>query len=109
MSKHVVIVGGGIIGMCSAYYLQKEGHQVAIVDPRKDLLGFLRQAADKITSSLWIRDYRTSTDQKPKLMTYDKYQAMLQRQEKNKIQVSNSKIRLAKLDKTQSSTLEVLR
>ena len=32
MSKKVIVVGGGIIGLCSAYYLQKEGHQVAIVD-----------------------------------------------------------------------------
>ncbi len=32
MSKNVIIIGGGIIGLCSAYYLQKEGHQVSIVD-----------------------------------------------------------------------------
>lgn len=32
MSKKVVIIGGGIIGLCSAYYLQKEGHQVTVVD-----------------------------------------------------------------------------
>ena len=32
MSKNVVIIGGGIIGLCSAYYLQKEGHHVTIVD-----------------------------------------------------------------------------
>lgn len=32
MSKKVIIIGGGIIGICSAYYLQKEGHQVTIVD-----------------------------------------------------------------------------
>ncbi|MFP4845088.1 NAD(P)/FAD-dependent oxidoreductase [Winogradskyella sp. PE311] len=32
MSKNVIIIGGGIIGLCSAYYLQKEGHQVTIVD-----------------------------------------------------------------------------
>ena len=32
MSKSIVIIGGGIIGLCSAYYLQKEGHQVTIVD-----------------------------------------------------------------------------
>lgn len=32
MSKSVVVIGGGIIGLCSAYYLQKEGHQVTIVD-----------------------------------------------------------------------------
>ena len=28
----VIIIGGGIIGLCSAYYLQKEGHQVALID-----------------------------------------------------------------------------
>ncbi len=32
MSKNIIIIGGGIIGLCSAYYLQKEGHQVKIVD-----------------------------------------------------------------------------
>lgn len=32
MKKNVVIIGGGIIGLCSAYYLHKEGHQVTIVD-----------------------------------------------------------------------------
>ncbi|MDG5490319.1 FAD-binding oxidoreductase [Psychroserpens sp. SPM9] len=32
MSKKIIVIGGGIIGLCSAYYLQKEGHQVTIVD-----------------------------------------------------------------------------
>ena len=32
MSKNVVVIGGGIIGLCSAYYLHKEGHQVTIID-----------------------------------------------------------------------------
>ena len=32
MSKRVVIIGGGIVGLSSAYYLQKEGHQVTVVD-----------------------------------------------------------------------------
>ncbi|WP_339893467.1 FAD-dependent oxidoreductase [uncultured Algibacter sp.] len=32
MSKKVIIIGGGIIGLCSAYYLQKEGHQVTVID-----------------------------------------------------------------------------
>ena len=32
MSKKVIVIGGGIIGLCSAYYLQKEGCQVTIVD-----------------------------------------------------------------------------
>jgi len=32
MSKNVVIVGGGIIGLCTAYYLKKEGHEVTVID-----------------------------------------------------------------------------
>ena len=28
----VVIIGGGVIGLCSAYYLQKEGHEIAVID-----------------------------------------------------------------------------
>jgi len=32
MGKSVIIIGGGIIGLCTAYYLQKEGHQVTIID-----------------------------------------------------------------------------
>lgn len=32
MSKSVIIIGGGIIGLCSAYYLQKEGHKVTVID-----------------------------------------------------------------------------
>ena len=28
----VTIIGGGIIGLCSAYYLQKEGYQVTIIE-----------------------------------------------------------------------------
>ena len=30
--KHCVIIGGGIIGLCTAYYLRKEGHQVTVID-----------------------------------------------------------------------------
>ncbi|MDG3582673.1 NAD(P)/FAD-dependent oxidoreductase [Galbibacter pacificus] len=32
MQKNIVIIGGGIIGLSSAYYLQKEGHQVTVID-----------------------------------------------------------------------------
>ncbi len=32
MSKEIIIIGGGIIGLCSGYYLKKEGHDVTIVD-----------------------------------------------------------------------------
>ena len=32
MTKKVIIIGGGIVGLSSAYYLQKEGHQVTVID-----------------------------------------------------------------------------
>ena len=37
MSKKVVVIGGGIIGLCSAYFLAKEGNEVVIVD-KSDML-----------------------------------------------------------------------
>lgn len=36
MGKNILIVGGGIVGLCSAYFLQKEGHKVTVVD-RSDI------------------------------------------------------------------------
>jgi D-amino-acid dehydrogenase len=30
--KHITIVGSGIIGLCMAYYLEKEGHNVTVID-----------------------------------------------------------------------------
>lgn len=32
MQKNCVIIGGGIIGLCTAYYLVKDGHKVTILD-----------------------------------------------------------------------------
>lgn len=32
MGKKIIVIGGGIIGLCSAYYLQKEGHEVTVID-----------------------------------------------------------------------------
>lgn len=32
MSAHVTIIGGGIVGVCSALYLQRAGRKVTIVD-----------------------------------------------------------------------------
>jgi D-amino-acid dehydrogenase len=32
VSKQVTVIGGGIIGLCSAYYLNKEGHNVTVID-----------------------------------------------------------------------------
>lgn len=30
--KEIVIIGGGVIGLCSAYYLSKAGHRVTVID-----------------------------------------------------------------------------
>jgi len=32
-SKHVVVIGAGIIGLCSALWLLRSGHRVTIIDP----------------------------------------------------------------------------
>jgi D-amino-acid dehydrogenase len=32
MSKDVLIVGGGVIGLCSAYYAAQRGHRVTVID-----------------------------------------------------------------------------
>ncbi len=32
MSKHVAIIGGGVVGLFSAYYLLKSGHKVTVID-----------------------------------------------------------------------------
>ena len=33
--KKVIVVGGGVIGLASAYYLDLEGHDVSIIDKGK--------------------------------------------------------------------------
>ena len=37
MNKKVVVIGGGIIGLSSAYYLQKAGYRVVVLD-RSDFM-----------------------------------------------------------------------
>ena len=32
MSKNIVVIGGGIMGLASSYYLQNEDHQVTVID-----------------------------------------------------------------------------
>lgn len=33
----ILILGGGLIGVCSAYFLQKSGHDVTVIDRQKDV------------------------------------------------------------------------
>jgi D-amino-acid dehydrogenase len=54
MSKNIIIIGGGIIGLCSAYYLQKEGHQVTIIDKSDMNSGASYVNAGYITPSHFI-------------------------------------------------------
>ena len=32
MSKYIVIIGGGVIGLCTAYYAAKRGHRVTVIE-----------------------------------------------------------------------------
>jgi D-amino-acid dehydrogenase len=34
--KRVVIVGGGVIGLCTAYYAALRGHEITVIDQRED-------------------------------------------------------------------------
>ncbi len=54
MNKEVIIIGGGIIGLCSAYYLQKEGHQVTVIDKSDISSGASFVNAGYITPSHFI-------------------------------------------------------
>ena len=61
----VVVLGGGVIGLSSAYYLQEAGHQVTVID-QNDILnigGFSDQIFNVISKfiekpnhNLWIED-----------------------------------------------------
>lgn len=54
MKKEVVIIGGGIIGLCSAYYLLEDGYQVTIVDKSDISSGASFVNAGYITPSHFI-------------------------------------------------------
>ncbi|MFV9549885.1 NAD(P)/FAD-dependent oxidoreductase [Algibacter sp. PT7-4] len=54
MSKKVVVIGGGIIGLSSAYYLQKEGCEVTIIDKSNMDGGASHVNAGYITPSHFI-------------------------------------------------------
>lgn len=54
MEKNVVIIGGGIIGLCTAYYLQKEGCKVTVIDKSDFSSGASYVNAGYITPSHFI-------------------------------------------------------
>ncbi|MEP3209803.1 MAG: FAD-dependent oxidoreductase [Maribacter sp.] len=81
MSKKIIIIGGGIVGLSSAYFLQKEGHQVTVID-KSDITsgasfvnaGYLTPShiipmasPGKITQGLkWMFDSRSPFYMKPR-------------------------------------------
>ncbi|WP_242202624.1 NAD(P)/FAD-dependent oxidoreductase [Aestuariivivens insulae] len=54
MSKQVIVIGGGIIGLSSAYYLQKEGCEVVVVDQSNMDAGASHVNAGYVTPSHFI-------------------------------------------------------
>ncbi|ADY31052.1 NAD(P)/FAD-dependent oxidoreductase [Cellulophaga lytica] len=54
MNKNVIIIGAGIIGLSTAYYLVKEGHQVSIIDKSNFSSGASYVNAGYITPSHFI-------------------------------------------------------
>ncbi|MFS4481544.1 NAD(P)/FAD-dependent oxidoreductase [Hyunsoonleella sp. 2307UL5-6] len=54
MNKKCIVIGGGIIGLCTAYYLQKDGHQVTIIDKSDFKTGASYVNAGYITPSHFI-------------------------------------------------------
>ena len=54
MNKNVIIIGGGIIGLSTAYYLLEEGHQVTIIDKSNFSSGASYVNAGYITPSHFI-------------------------------------------------------
>ncbi len=54
MSKNVIIIGGGIIGLSTAYYLEKEGHQVTVIDKSDFSSGASHVNAGYITPSHFV-------------------------------------------------------
>ena len=49
--KKIVIIGGGISGLCSAYYLVKEGCEVTIIDQSNITTGASHINAGYLTPS----------------------------------------------------------
>src|SRR5438132_10985429 len=55
MSKRVLIIGGGVIGLCTAYYAARQGHRVTVIDrDRADDEGCSFQNAGMIVPSHFV-------------------------------------------------------
>ena len=54
MGKNIIIIGAVIIGLCSAYYLQKAGHQVMVIDRSNFKTGASYVNVGYITTSHFI-------------------------------------------------------
>ena len=54
MSKRVVVIGGGIVGLSCAYYLHKDGHEVTVIDKGSFNKGASYVNAGYITPSHFI-------------------------------------------------------
>ncbi len=55
MSRHILIIGGGVIGLCTAYYLAQRGDRVTVCDRGSETdLGCSYGNAGMITPSHFV-------------------------------------------------------
>ena len=66
MDEHVIVVGGGIGGLCSGIYLLNKGFQVTIVEKNETLGGKINIINDKDFKF----DLTASIVMTPKIYTY---------------------------------------
>ena len=48
---HVGIIGGGIMGLATAFYLGKKGHQVTVLEKEKEVISELKTRLEEFSIS----------------------------------------------------------
>ena len=54
--KEVTIIGGGIIGLCSAYYLQKDGYKITVIERRREFEHTMQMSNSQKNNYCWMHD-----------------------------------------------------